>query len=91
MDRKRMQRLPRSRKQSVADKMRLWLLSVRENWILYLGIIVLLGALAAMAPYVSFDPSIGKNKQATGFGPEWDCASPPLGEPVCIKRAKPTD
>lgn len=71
--------------------MRLWLLSVRENWTIFLGIIVLLGTLVAMLPYVSFDPGIGKNKQAAGFGPEWDCTSPPWGDPVCIKRIKSAD
>ena len=39
--------------------------------------------------FVMAPDRVGKTNN--GFGPEWDCNSPPAGDPICIKRAMKPD
>jgi hypothetical protein len=43
----------------------------------------------AAVAFVQF-PILGNLGFGPGFGPDWECAHPGKGEPVCVKKPAPT-
>jgi hypothetical protein len=49
-------------------------------------ILVILAALVAVCVFAFVVVRFPHFRQATGFGPDWDCKPMPKGDPVCTKR-----
>jgi hypothetical protein len=46
--------------------------------------------LCTLGAIVSLNMDIRVASLSNGFGPDWECTRVPTGDPVCVKRVKPT-
>ena len=54
------------------------------------GIAAVILVIAGFLLVTVVSPSIGWRTNY-GFGPDWDCANPGKGGPICVKRAGPAN
>lgn len=48
--------------------------------------IALIVVVTVFAVVVTFFPNFQQRSANVGFGPDWDCAPQPKGDPVCVKK-----